>query len=207
MSDHPEWHQCSSKSFWENIAAGDHVVQLYDRDQVLIGTLTDYAADGFDNDEAVVIIATLCHLKALESQLSLRGFSLEALKAEDRLIMLDADQTLSKFMVNGIPDENYFNRTISNVLKIARKDGRHVRAFGEMVVLLWQRGNAMGTIQLEHLWNKLGTSETFSLLCAYPDSDFQRDAGASITHICTAHSKQIRPVAGMNDQLEYKICI
>jgi len=42
-----------------------------------------------------------------------------------------------------------------------------VRAYGEMVDVLWQRGERDAAIRLEEFWNDLARLQTFSLLCAY----------------------------------------
>ena len=73
----------------------------------------------------------------------------------------------------------------------ARKSGVQVRAFGEMVALLWESGESRATIQLENLWNKFGETEKFCLFCAYPKDGFKNDAGASVMHICSTHNKVI----------------
>ncbi len=201
---HTQWQQCSTETFWSDIAIDDHVVQLYDTEAMLIQTLAGYAADGFDSGDSVVLIATASHLNQLNRQLLDRGYAVDPLIHDDRYIRLDADQTLAKFMVNGRPVEEYFIATIAAIMKRARKNGRRVRAFGEMVVLLWQRGNIRGTLELEELWNKFCATESLCLFCAYPKSNFNHDAGASVMHICSAHSKQIRLDAAFPDQLQYK---
>jgi hypothetical protein len=42
-----------------------------------------------------------------------------------------------------------------------------VRAYGEMVDILWQAGNRDAAIRLEEYWNELAKLQTFSLFCAY----------------------------------------
>ena len=74
-------------------------------------------------------------------------------------------------------------------LQRARSHARPVRAFGEMVALLWARGDNAATIRLEHLWQTLCLAQGFSLFCAYPRSGFTQDAGDSIRQICETHSQ------------------
>src|ERR1700712_3686125 len=187
-----EWQQCDHQVFWKAVAPAEHVVQIYDDEAMLLRTLTAYAADGIAAGDCVIIIATAPHLEALDRQLRAREFSPETLKATDQFIALNAEHTLAKFMVNGWPEEKYFMEIVTGLMQRARQTGRPVRAFGEMVVLLWQRGNCSGTIRLEQLWNKFCEMETFCLLCAYPRDGFKQDALASVMHICSAHSKLIR---------------
>ena len=72
------------------------------------------------------------------------------------------------------------------------ESGRRVRAFGEMVSLLWERGNRDGAIALEQLWNELGKRHQFALFCAYPLSAFANDAEReSLSSVCACHSRVI----------------
>jgi len=109
-------------------------------------------------------------------------------------IALDADETLSKFMVDGRPDERRFAEVIGSLIGRAANDGgRPVRAFGEMVALLWAEGRHEAAIRLEELWNDLAKSQSFSLMCAYPIAGFDHEEhGDSFQRICQAHS-HVRP--------------
>ncbi len=74
----------------------------------------------------------------------------------------------------------------------AAEGGRRVRAFGEMVALLWTEGNQAAAIRLEELWNELAQTRTFCLYCAYCLDSFGDTAHtAPFTHICTQHSRVI----------------
>jgi hypothetical protein len=54
-----------------------------------------------------------------------------------------------------------------------------VRAFGEMVDVLWRRGQEQAAIALEELWDDLARRHSFALLCGYRldifDVQVQRD--------------------------------
>ena len=70
------------------------------------------------------------------------------------------------------PDAELFDQFVTQVLERAGRGGRRVRAFGEMVALLWAQGHNGATVRLEHLWHELCRRESFSLLCAYPRAGF-----------------------------------
>jgi hypothetical protein len=77
---------------------------------------------------------------------------------------------------------------------IAQAGGRYprVRAFGEMVALLWTEGNEDAALQLEKLWNDLVQMYAFPLFCAYPLSGFSRAVHAKkLLKICAEHSHVI----------------
>ena len=171
---------------------------------MLLNTLADYASNGFHAGDAVVIIATGKHITALNTRLKVRGLDLNPLIAADQYLALDADETLDKFMVNGMPDAAKFVEAMTAVMKRARKNGHEVRAFGEMVALLWERGNAKATMDLEDLWNKFCATQRFSLFCAYPKNGFGHNAGNSVMHICSAHSKVIQANEKFPSHIHYK---
>jgi signal transduction histidine kinase/CheY-like chemotaxis protein len=72
-------------------------------------------------------------------------------------------------------------------------DGRaRVKAFGEMVALLWSEGNYAGAVRLEELWNDLQKAHSFSLFCAYPMNALGgENLGESLHGVCNTHSRVI----------------
>ena len=70
-----------------------------------------------------------------------------------------ADNTLSMFMVNGMPDPVRFLELLGDLIVTAREAAkganRRVSVFAECVHLLWTQGNAEAAIQMEKLGNNL----------------------------------------------------
>jgi len=186
------WERTETDIFWGEIAPCDHVVQIYENDAIFLDALVGFAGAGINAGDCVIIIATPAHLKALEERLQSYAVHVDVLIAENRYIPLDAEATLAKFMVNDWPDETLFIQTVSALIDKAQKNNRRVRAFGEMVALLWAEGHNGATVQLEQLWSRFCEKATFCLFCAYPKSGFTQDISASIMNICCAHSKVIR---------------
>jgi signal transduction histidine kinase len=153
-----------------------HLVQYYEKEGFLFDRVTDFMSDGLRGNDAAILIATRAHRDGVESRLRRKGVDLNELKSGGRYHPLDAQQTLSLFMVDGTPDPQRFVSTIGPVIQTARGGDRRVLAFGEMVALLWAEGNRDAAVRLEELWNDLAQHETFALLCAYPISHFN-DAG------------------------------
>jgi uncharacterized protein YdhG (YjbR/CyaY superfamily) len=181
----------SNDVFWGEIAPCEHVVQIYESDDSFLVLLTGFVSGGVEAEECAVVIATTAHLAALEQRLTAAGYNVPALISNIQYVPLDAEETLSRFMINDWPDENLFNKVISEVLAKAKENKHKVRAFGEMVAILWAKGQVGATVRLEHLWNKFCENEAFSLFCAYPESGFTQDAAESVMHICSAHTKMI----------------
>ena len=185
------WEHSRADNFWGEIASCDHVVQFYDNDQIFLDSLAGFVGGGINAGDSCIIIATDAHLKALQHRLLDFGVHTDPLISSDRYIPLNAEETLSKFMIDGWPDEKLFNQTVSAVLTRAGFRKRRIRAFGEMVALLYAQGNVGATVQLEHLWNKFCSQKSFCLFCAYPRNGFGYDKNNSLSHICCAHSKMI----------------
>jgi hypothetical protein len=198
------WQQSETKTFWCDIAQDDHVVQIYENDVMLLNTLAYFVIDGFNANGSIIVIATAEHIEQLNERLRKSGFNLNILVAKDQYITVDASAALQKFMINGWPDEKYFMEMAAGLIKRANKNGGQIRAFGEMVALLWERGDSSAAIHLEHLWNKFCAIESFCLFCAYPKSAFNNDASASIMHVCSAHSKLISVDEDLDSELQYK---
>jgi hypothetical protein len=192
-------HSRRSDVFWGEIAPSEHLVQIYERDEVFLDTLEGFAGGGLRAGDAVIIIATRAHRDALRARLDAQGLDVERAIATDEYIALDAEETLAQFMVGGWPDDARFEAMVAGLLMRAQAHRRRVRAFGEMVALLWADGNANGAIELERLWNDLARRQTFSLLCGYPMQAF---AGAEHRHGFSAVTAAHASVAPTETYLE-----
>lgn len=177
--------------FWGEIAPCEHLVQIYDNDDVFLDSLEGFVSGGITAGDGVVVIATRAHIASLDARMVLRGIDVAGARFEERYIELDAADALSRFMIDGWPDEDLFRDFVLKTLERAGRDGRRVRAFGEMVAILWSQGNNGATVRLEHLWKKLCNDEDLSLFCAYPKSGSTRDVHASMKEIFDLHSRVI----------------
>lgn len=177
--------------FWGEIAPSDHIAHFYDHDESFLNTLAGFIAEGMEKGEATIVIATPKHLVALEDRLANCGLDLASALLEDRYIALDAETTVASFMRNGWPDDQLFEELVNKLIKRASLNGRRVRAFGEMVALMWANGQKEATIRLEYLWNHFCQSHGFCLLCSYPRAGFTKDPQQSMEEICAHHSRAL----------------
>jgi hypothetical protein len=186
-----KWEKSNYKIFWGEIAPCDHSVQIYESDEIFLSLLSNFVIDGLNNSESVIVIATKTHLERVNERLCLEKFDIDQLMSCDQYIPLEASDCISKFLRNDWPDEVLFNRFVISLMSRAAQNGRRVRAFGEMVAVLWAHGLNGATVKLEHLWHKIHQENKFCLLCAYPKSGFTQDARKSIDIICGHHHKVI----------------
>jgi hypothetical protein len=173
-------------------APGSHTVQFYESDQFLVDAVVRYLGAGLEAQHRLIVIATAEHRRAFLAGLPEQARNRAIGSGE--LLVLDARETLSKFMIGDIPDPDLFRVTIGQVLARARNGHDHtrLRAYGEMVDVLWRDGNSRGAIRLEELWNDVAKEAEFSLLCAYTMSNFQEHGSIPrFMDVCRAHSHVI----------------
>jgi hypothetical protein len=172
-------------------AASVHSVHFYDSHEALIDRLCGVVSAGLLVGDSVLIVATEQHREQLIA--ALHGMKVDALyfAQENRFIMCDAEELLAEFMVEGLPDLELFRASIGKLLQESKprygQNDRGLVVFGEMVAVLWDEGNRVGALALEHLWNDLLKQQAFHLHCAYPRTLFAGDE-AGIFNICESHS-------------------
>ena len=145
------------------------MVNFYESDDNLCDVVARFLEWGLADGDPVVVIATEPHRKGFTDRLAAKGLDISRARAEDRLVLLDAEETLSRFMVDSMPDQLRFKKTIGSVLDRLRagRASASILAYGEMEDLLWQRENLAAAIRLEELWNNLQRERSFMLLCAH----------------------------------------
>jgi PAS domain S-box-containing protein len=184
---------------WRHDSPHEHLVQFYDNDEFLISTISRFAQEGLSADETIILIATQAHLGPIGGRLLEAGFNLAALTESGRYVALDAAEALATFMVNGSPDAARFEQHIGRVVANAVERGERVRAFGEMVAVLWEEGATQSALRLESLWNELAGRFAFTLCCAYPMKGFPRGAHSeAFLHVCNAHTHVV-PAESYNE--------
>jgi hypothetical protein len=168
-----------------------HPVQFYENDSFLLENIGRSIGDGLEAGDASVVVATASHRYSLAQRLRARGLDPDALAEHGRYVALDAADTLDRFMVDGWPDATLFNSVIGGAVERAagKSERLYVRAFGEMVALLWSEGKREAAVRVEELWNELAKKLPFSLCCGFPLNAFSDDLDAALfLKVCAEHS-------------------
>ena len=180
------------RSDWRDMGETEHFVQFYETDLFLMNSLGGFISSGLHAGDACMVVATKAHRDELHNRLQTYGLDVAAATASGQYISLDATQSLSEFMVDGLPEPTRFAEMFGGLITRAGEGRGRVQAFGEMVALLWAEGNQPAAIRLEELWNNLQETHRFSLFCAYPMNHFGRDAHAQpLSDVCAVHSRVI----------------
>lgn len=170
-----------------------HSVHFYEHDGEMIDRLRGIVVSALATGNAVLIVATAEHRRELTNSLHHNWTNWAAARDEGRFLMVDAQETLDHFMVEGKPNRQLFRTAVGNLIRdcrfTARSANRGLTAFGEMVSILWKDGNREGALQLEALWNELLSDGTFHLHCAYPKQAMMADGTAqAMQSVCDHHS-------------------
>lgn len=174
----------------------EHFVHFYDKDAHLAEGVSRYFALGVADLQTAILIATPEHTKLIDERLAESGVDVQAAKAAGLYHQFDAEETLSLFMRGGHPNAELFRTTVGKIIGDTSSRSTGIRAFGEMVAILWRRGQRDAALELEALWNNLGKIYDFSLYCAYP-FDVATSTETAAHDICCKHTRTIgfAPVA------------
>jgi CheY-like chemotaxis protein len=158
-------------------APSGHSMQFYDSDQALAVDVAGFLAPAV-RQGAAIVLATGEHWRLFENQLAQAGCDPAAARAAGALHVLDARETLGTFVRKGRVSESRFNDAFGSLLADAERLTPRVRAYGEMVDLLWQAGEIATAVAVEQCWNRLLSTSRCDLHCAYaaPTSAAQRNA-------------------------------
>jgi signal transduction histidine kinase len=157
-----------------------HAVQFYEGEEYLYARASAFLAEGIASGASGLVVATDVHRRGIADALAARGIDAVA------LTFADARETLTTFMRDGAPDFALFRTSIGGILD---RLGPRACVYGEMVDLLWRDGQRHAAIRLEELWNELAATYDFTLLCAYPMTNFGGGADASLfDDVCATHA-------------------
>jgi PAS domain S-box-containing protein len=174
---------------WAEIGEREHLVQFYEDSQTLVETVAGFIGSGLRAKSAGIVIATRGHLDALDKQLAVDGIDVAAAKRSGQYVAVEAREMLGRILANGWPQPDLFRFRIGGLIEKAHSRWGSVRAFGEMVGLLWEGGAQGAALRLESLWNELGITQPFALLCGYHIGQLRNGDRKLISGICAVHSR------------------
>jgi anti-sigma regulatory factor (Ser/Thr protein kinase) len=174
------------------VCTSRHTVKFYADDTELTDAVRRQVVDVARGRAAAIFIATDEHRGVFEAELAAAGVDFSAAGRDGTVQLLDAAATLELFMSGHVVDPLRFRKVIGPAIRRAVATGRSVVAYGEMVALLWEAGEVVAAVDLEHLWNDLGREFEFSLLCGYPaQSVGGEDHAAALAEVHRLHSSVV----------------
>jgi hypothetical protein len=152
----------------------DHIVQLYQDQQFLNRAVCRFAASAIANGEGVILVPTVAHWEAFRPRLEAEGVDVAAAQEGGQLTIVDADELLPQFMRDAMPDAPVFLGLAEEVISKARGGGRYskVRWWGEMVNVLWERGDVAASMELEDQFDRLAHEHEIAIFCSFVMDNF-----------------------------------
>jgi hypothetical protein len=178
----------------ENKTQHQHAVQFYDDERSLCRRVGAFLGEGLVAEQPAIVIATGDHQEALVEELGARLINVGEARRLGELVLLDADDTLGAFMIGDEPDPDLFHCYMSTILEQVLKGRKRtgIRAYGEMVDVLWKAGKPEAAVALEILWNTLASKYSFSLLCGYSMGQFYKQPDL-YRRVCEQHTSIFEP--------------
>jgi len=175
---------------WSSVGTDTHFVQFYDNDAALVPLLSRYVGTSLVAGDAAIVLAGEALREKVAEHLRQMGYNVAVARAQHRYFDLDAAATLPQIIAADWPNAVRFERIVGRLLDAATAGGRRVVVYGDMVALLWAKGQTEAAIYLEELWNELAQKRPFTLGCAYPMSQFSHaQHAAPFVRICSQHSR------------------
>ena len=183
---------------WARVVADaaprDHIVQLYQDQDFLNRAVCRFAGAALANGEGIILVPTLAHWNAIRPRLEAEGVDVQAAMDRGQLTVIDADAFLPRFMKDAMPDAPVFLGLAADVISQARAQGRYptVRWWGEMVNVLWERGDAAASMNLEDLFDQLAKQHDIAIFCSFLMDNFNGEVHARmLPRLGTNHSHLI----------------
>ncbi len=195
MHNHPK---TQSGESWDRLVADagprDHIVQLYQDEDFLSRAVCRFAGAAIANGEGIILVPTLTHWNAIRPRLEAAGVDVKAARERGQLTVVDADECLPRFMRNSMPDSSVFLGLAADVIGQARAGVRYpkVRWWGEMVNVLWERGNVAASMSLEDQFDQLAKKHDIAIFCSFLMDNFNGEVHTHmLPRLATNHSHLI----------------
>src|SRR5438270_9606347 len=182
---HPHMHTAPDLSGhsepWDYLLAHaaprDHIVHLYQDQDFLNRVVCRFAAAALANGEGVILVPTPAHWDAFRPRLVAEGVDVKGAQERGQLTVVDANDFLPRFMQHAMPDGPMFLGLAGEIIGRTRAAGRfaNVRWWGEMVNVLWERGDVAASMNLEDLFDQVSREQNVAVFCSFLMDNFNGD--------------------------------
>jgi hypothetical protein len=194
----PQRDRVTKSEPWHRVVAdaapSDHIVQLYQDQDFLNRAVCRFAGAALANGEGIILVPTLTHWNAIRPRLEAEGVDVDAARDRGQLAVVDADEFLPRFLRDAMPDSPVFLGLAAEVIGQAHCGGRYqkVRWWGEMVNVLWERGDVAASMNLEDLFDQLAKKHDIAIFCSFLMDNFNGEVHARmLPRLGTNHSHLI----------------
>src|SRR3954463_2363073 len=163
---------------WHDVLAHaaprDHMVQLYQDQDFLNRAVCRFAGAALANGEGLILVPTAEHWNAFRPRLEAEGVDVKTAQDRGQLTVVDADELLPRFMRHTMPEAPVFLGLAGEIIARTRSAGRfpRVRWWGEMVNVLWERGDVAASMNLEDLFDRVAHEQDIAIFCSFVMDNF-----------------------------------
>jgi hypothetical protein len=178
----------------ENAGPCDHIVQLYQDEDFLSRAVCRFAGGALANGEGIILVPTPAHWNAIRPRLEAEGVDVKAARERGQLTVVDSDECMPRFMRNSMPDSSIFLGLAADIIGQARAGVRYekVRWWGEMVNVLWERGDVAASMSLEDQFDQLAKKHDIAIFCSFLMDNFNGEVHTHmLPRLGTNHSHLI----------------
>ena len=173
-------------------ASFTHEVAFYADDAAFSHGFTEFIERNLNSGNAVVMAVTESHRTSIIRNLHRDGVDI-ACSQRGSYVLLDAQDTLSKFMINDWPDSARLARVLRELIeripKSQEEKQSRVAVCGELAPTLLVEGKTRAAIEVEHLWDEITRTLGIDTLCGYLSSSFHGNTEAqAFESICAEHT-------------------
>lgn len=170
-----------------------HEVEFYLGDAAFVEGFARFITVALEGGNSVILIATKPRFDGVMKRLKAQRVDVDGAIYTGNFIPLDAHETLSAIMVDGMPHEARFfeiaGRLIEQTAKTSNPDRRCVALCGECASILWTQDKPNAAIRLEQLWDQLRSTYDVDILCGYELNTIRKLKGKQVLRrICEEHS-------------------
>src|SRR5215475_8134916 len=166
-----------------------HFVSFYQNPYYPVDTVCDYLAEGLNDGEAVVAVATAEHSASITTELNMRGLPIDKMTADGRFACADVAEPLTYLIdpkISRHEKHALSSRWVQETLE--RAPSKRCRFLGELVSLMVAGGHLESAFQLEDTWNQLLTAFPAMLFCIYEQTPFEQlQALNNFCDVCNRH--------------------
>ena len=94
-----------------------HHVRFYEAESFIYEAVAEFFAAGVRAGHPIILICTANHRDGIFRRPSLLGFDCVKISNSGQLKWLDARETLAKFMVGDMPDEQLFRNCVGGIIE------------------------------------------------------------------------------------------
>src|SRR5205085_2819438 len=142
------------------------------------------------------LVPTKAHWDAFKPRLEAQGVNISAAEKSGQLEVIDADELLPRFLRDNMPDAPLFLGLAAEVIGQTRGGKRYpkVRWWGEMVNVLWERGDVAASMKLEDLFDQLAREQEIAIFCSFFMDNFDGDVHARMVPRLGQNHSHLIPV-------------